>query len=69
MEWMTVNEAGEQWGITTRRVAALCANGKVLGAQKLGSFWVIPIGTAKPIDGRTKEAKYAMDSGYSDSKR
>ena len=57
MEWMTVNEAGEQWGITTRRVAALCANGKVTGAQRLGSFWVIPKGTPKPIDGRTKEAK------------
>ena len=57
MEWMTVNETGVQWGITTRRVAALCANGKVIGAQKLGSFWVIPKGTPKPIDGRTKEAK------------
>ena len=63
MEWMTVNEAGEQWGVTTRRVAALCANGKVTGAQKLGSFWVIPKGTPKPIDGRTTEAKvlYGME--------
>jgi hypothetical protein len=57
MEWMTVQEAGILWGITTRRAQFLCANGKVSGAQKLGSIWVIPKGTQKPIDGRTKAAR------------
>ncbi|HCX69657.1 MAG TPA: DNA-binding protein [Firmicutes bacterium] len=57
MEWMTVQEAGVLWGITTRRAQYLCANGKVNGAQKLGSIWVIPRGAEKPIDGRTKTAK------------
>ena len=57
MEWMTVKEAGILWGITTRRATILCADGKVNGAQKLGSQWVIPKGTPKPIDGRTKAAK------------
>ena len=57
MEWMTVQEAGRLWGITTRRAQYLCAIGKVHGAQKLGSIWVIPKGIPKPIDGRTKEAK------------
>ena len=57
MEWMTVKEAGLTWGITTRRAQYLCADGKVNGAQKLGSQWVIPKGTPKPIDGRTKAAK------------
>lgn len=57
MEWMTVQEAGALWGITTRRAQFLCANGKVEGAQKLGNIWVIPKGAQKPIDGRTKESK------------
>ena len=57
MELMTVKEAAEYWGITTRRTAFLCANGKVKGARKLGTVWVIPNGTPKPIDGRTKAAK------------
>jgi len=57
MEWMTVQEAGALWGITTRRAQYLCAKDKVIGAQKLGSIWVIPTGTEKPIDGRTKIAK------------
>lgn len=57
MEWMTVKEAGALWDITPRRVTILCADGKVDGAQRLGNMWVIPKGTAKPLDGRTKTAK------------
>ena len=57
MEWITVKEAGELWGMTTRRAQFLCASGKINGAQKLGSIWVVPKGTLKPIDGRTKAAK------------
>jgi len=57
IEWITVKDAGELWGMTTRRAQFLCANGKVDGAQKLGNMWVVPKGTPKPIDGRTKAAK------------
>ena len=57
LEWMTVQEAGKLWGITTRQAQYLCADGKIRNAQKLGNIWVIPRGTPKPIDGRTKEAK------------
>jgi hypothetical protein len=57
MEWMTVKEAGALWGISPRRATILCAEGKVNGAQRLGNIWVIPKGTDKPLDGRTKNAK------------
>jgi hypothetical protein len=57
LEWITAKEAGALWGITTRRVQVLCDNGKINGAQKLGNMWLIPKGTSKPIDGRTKAAK------------
>jgi len=57
MDWMTTKEASELWNITTRRIQILCDNGKVPGATRLGSIWVIPKGTPKPIDGRTKAAK------------
>jgi hypothetical protein len=59
MEWMTVKETSELWGISGRRVQILCDNGKVDGAERLGNMWVIPKGTAKPIDGRTKAAMMA----------
>jgi hypothetical protein len=56
MDWITTKQAAEEWGITVRRVQALCENGKVKGATKLGDMWVIPVGARKPIDGRTKTA-------------
>lgn len=62
MEWMTAKEAAELWGITTRRIQILCDMGKVNGAQRLGNMWVIPKGTPKPIDGRTKAAKAQKES-------
>ena len=54
---MTTQEAADLWGIKVRRVQALCDNGKVENAKRLGHIWVIPTGTLKPIDGRTKAAK------------
>jgi len=57
MEWVTAKEISLIWGITVRRVQILCDNNKVDGAQKLGNMWVIPKGTPKPVDGRTKAAK------------
>ena len=57
MEYMTTAEAAEIWGIKVRRVQTLCVNGKVTSAKRLGHIWVIPVGTDKPIDGRTKTAK------------
>jgi len=58
MEYMTPKQAGELWGITERRVQALCVAGRVQGVARLGGkVWLIPTGTPKPIDGRTKEAK------------
>jgi len=58
-ELMTATEAAELWGITPRRVQVLCDRGKVNGAFRMGKSWIIPKGTPKPLDGRTKEAKQA----------
>ena len=56
-ELMTTSEAAELWGITSRRVQVLCEKGHVKGAVKMGRTWIIPRGTQKPIDGRTKIAR------------
>jgi hypothetical protein len=67
MEWMTVKDASELWGISGRRVQILCETGRVYGAERLGNMWVIPKGTHKPIDGRTKAAK-ENQSGNKDNR-
>jgi hypothetical protein len=62
MDYMTPKEAGALWDISERRVQVLCASGQVHGAQRLGGkMWIIPKGTLKPIDGRTKAAKFQKD--------
>jgi len=55
--WITPQEAAEQWGITDRRVQALCANGQIEGVIRLKRGWLIPKDTPKPIDGRRKNGR------------
>lgn len=50
---ITVQEAADKWGISTRRVRMLCAEGKVDGARRKGKAWLIPAEAARPIDGRS----------------
>jgi len=59
---MTTAEAAEKWGITIRRVQALCDGGQIKAATRLGQIWVIPVDTLKPVDGRTKAAKQQKNS-------
>ncbi len=52
MEYLTVKEAGEKWGITAWRVNYYCSAGRIAGAIKKGSLWLIPSDVEKPTDGR-----------------
>lgn len=56
-ELMTTKKAAELWEITARFVQILCSKGLVDGAIKMDRTWIIPKGSAKPVDGRTKAAK------------
>lgn len=62
LDWITPQQAAEQWGITDRRVQALCANGQVEGAVRLGRGWLIPKSTLKPPDGRAKNGRVAANN-------
>ena len=68
LDWMTPQQAAEKWSITDRRVQALCANGQIDGAIKLGRGWLIPKGTPKPADSRYKnERKYTKTKQKNDN--
>ena len=49
----SVREAAERWQISARRVRMLCAEGKVPGAQVVGTRWTIPADAPRPADGRS----------------
>ena len=57
MDYMTLKEAAEEWGVTPRRVNYYCAAGRISGAVKMATIWLIPKDAEKPIDGRTKQGK------------
>ena len=54
MEYMKIGDVAVQWGVTPRRVQALCAAGRIEGAVRFGRDWMIPRGAVRPADGRTK---------------
>ena len=58
MDYMTLKEAGEKWGVTPRWINYYCSSGRIPGAVKMGTVWLIPKNTEKPIDGRTKKTIY-----------
>ncbi|GHV07576.1 cell division protein Fic [Campylobacterota bacterium] len=53
MDYMTVKQAAERWGISDRRVRLLCAEGKIDGIIRNGRSYLIPANTLKPIDRRS----------------
>ena len=57
MNYMTLKEASEKWGVTPRQINYLCASGRIPGAVKMATIWLIPKDAEKPIDGRTKQGK------------
>ncbi|WP_394903505.1 DNA-binding protein [Clostridium butyricum] len=52
IEYITTQEAADKWGITARRVQLLCSQGRIEGAVKKASVWLIPQEVEKPVDGR-----------------
>ena len=57
MDYMTLKEASEKWGVTPRRIYYYCSAGRIPGAIKMATIWLIPKDADKPIDGRTKQGK------------
>ena len=58
MNYLSVSQTAEKWGISTRRIQILCGEGRIPGAMRIGAFWAIPEDAAKPTDARIKNGKY-----------
>jgi len=55
IRYLDVHEAALKWGLTERRVTALCRDNRIVGAVKKGKTWSIPNDAEMPLDARTKE--------------
>ena len=57
MDYMTLKEAGEKWGVTPRRVNYYCVGGRIPGAVKMATIWLIPKVVVLAVDMRTRQGK------------
>ena len=57
MDYMTLKEASEKWGVTPRQINYLCAGGRIPGAVKMATIRLIPKDAEKPADRRFKNTK------------
>ena len=55
LEYISVQQASNKWGISKRRIQKLCEENRINGAVRFGHAWAIPKSTPKPADGRLKE--------------
>lgn len=60
MEYITVKQAAEKWGVSTRRVQVLCSQDRIKGAYRFGKSYMIPAGAILPNARRTEEEKLPM---------
>jgi len=54
--YITVQEAAEKWGITSRQVQILCKENRIEGAERMSRIWVIPEEAVKPTGNSGKSA-------------
>ena len=55
MDYMTLKQASEKWGISPRMINYYCSAGRITGAEKMGKVWLIPKDAEKPNDKRRKK--------------
>lgn len=57
MDYLKIQDLAVKWGLSARRIQALCSQGKIEGAVRFGRDWIIPKNATRPIDGRTKAGR------------
>ena len=58
MEYLSVKQVSELWGISKRRIQTLCTEERIPGAMRVGTYWAIPADAKKPKDERIKSGRY-----------
>ena len=69
MEYMSITQEAEKWGITPRRIQVLCKEERIPGAICIGYVWAIPADAEKPKDARVRSGKYVKAAPNTASKK
>ena len=57
MNYLSIRQTSEKWGISARRIALLCEQERIEGVIKKGKTWLIPEDAKKPADKRKNVKK------------
>ncbi len=57
MEYISVRETAEKWGLTTRMVIYHCIHDRIKDAKKISGVWLIPRDAPRPEDGRRRNGR------------
>lgn len=52
MNYISVREASQKWGISERRIQKLCEESRIEGTLRFSRVWMIPKDADKPLDAR-----------------
>lgn len=61
MEYIKIEQAARNWGLSVRRAQDLCKLGRIPGAKRFGTNWMVPENATRPLDGRSKAGKAAKN--------
>ena len=51
MDYISIKEASEKWGISERRIQKLCSENRIEGVVRLSRVWAIPKRCKKKVIG------------------
>ena len=57
MDYMTLKETSEKWGVSSRQINYYCTDGRIPGTVKTAGVWLIPKEAEKPVDMRMKQGR------------
>ncbi len=58
LDYISVQQASENWGISNRRIQKLCEENRINGAVRFGRAWAIPKDAKKPADARKRRRNH-----------
>lgn len=61
MDYISVREAAELWGVSERWAQKFCAEGRVPNAKRFGRSWMIPKDAVRPADLRRSKVQTSAD--------
>jgi hypothetical protein len=68
MDYISIKEAAEKWGISERRIQQLCENSRIPGVVRFVRVWAIPRNAEKPLDARTRAGRKSKAQKNTDEK-